>query len=398
MTIPPPSPIPSPEPSEDDEDVPVSDVGTSRRWCFQIFNPDGLLDESDMVKWGANFLVYQEEVGHKKGGLHLQGYIEMRKPVRFSHFKIKGYFYKARGTPAQCETYCTKEDTRVGGPYKFGVRSGGQGARNDVLALRDAVISGKSDTEILRDDALAITAMRMPRGLALVRSALDEPLPRKGVKCTLHYGPPGMHMGGGAKKLDVVTATDKMMATVKRRNHIGYKPPIRSSVTCHDVTGEISNHPVTWFFFQELAKLIVPIDQGPTTSTGTTASGSDTRDKRSLSSTNSEVIHCPHYNSNESWTNIPWWSTSRVAQVFSRLQSMCFIPSAHSRSLTHLYIDSTSARTFYRTDGGKKAPATTEVQSCAESKLCTITTPTSTWSSLKAPRGRGVRKAIGNTP
>lgn len=97
-------------------------IGTSRRWCFTLNNPKGLIDEDDIKSWGATYVVYQEEVG-ESGTLHLQGYIEMPKSVRCTHFVsgLRGsHFERAVGTPEQCKAYCTKDATRVGGPYEFG--------------------------------------------------------------------------------------------------------------------------------------------------------------------------------------------------------------------------------------------------------------------------------------
>lgn len=100
----------------------TSHIGTSRRWVFTLNNPKGLIDEDELKSWGATYLVYQEEVG-ESGTHHFQGYIEMPKSVRCTHFMPGlrgGHFERAKGTPEQCKAYCTKAETRVGGPYEFG--------------------------------------------------------------------------------------------------------------------------------------------------------------------------------------------------------------------------------------------------------------------------------------
>jgi len=138
-------------------------------------------------------MVYQEEVG-EEGTHHLQGYLEFPKPVRRAHIAktLDGAFIeKAKGTPDECDAYCTKVDTRVGEPCRFGVRSS-QGKRCDLLALRDAVRAGKRGRDLFEDDGVCSAAIKYPRGVDKLGEAYDPPVSREDVHVTLHYGPPGM--------------------------------------------------------------------------------------------------------------------------------------------------------------------------------------------------------------
>lgn len=149
--------------------------------------------EDEMEAWGARYCVYQEEVG-KKGTHHLQGYIEMPKPVRWSHFKTpleRAHFEPAKGTSQECTDYCTKEDTRVGGPYIFGKPSGGSGERTDILALRDAIKDGKRGRELFDADGTCGPAVKYARGVGEMVAAYTPKLPRDDVVVTFHFGPPG---------------------------------------------------------------------------------------------------------------------------------------------------------------------------------------------------------------
>lgn len=88
---------------------------------------------------GAKYLVYQEEIG-TSGTHHLQGYIEMTRPVRFSHFAewLPGaHFEIAAGSTDDNTKYCTKEECRVGGPYIFG-KSTTQGQYNTTFLILGA--------------------------------------------------------------------------------------------------------------------------------------------------------------------------------------------------------------------------------------------------------------------
>lgn len=100
----------------------------SNRVCFTLANPTALIDINRLPKF-VSYLVYQEEVGD--GGLHhFQGYMELSVRKRYetlkSDFKDTGldwnkcHFESCKGSPESNKAYCTKEDTRVGGPYEFG--------------------------------------------------------------------------------------------------------------------------------------------------------------------------------------------------------------------------------------------------------------------------------------
>lgn len=127
---------------------------TARAWIFTLnmsaITDDGVeytlpdLDDKKNIKYA----IYSEEVGDT-GTYHLQGYIELTRPVRLSYMKkIEGleraHFEIRRGTPEQARAYCMKTDdpTFISGPYEFG-EFRGQGARTDWLALKEDLKSEK---------------------------------------------------------------------------------------------------------------------------------------------------------------------------------------------------------------------------------------------------------------
>lgn len=170
-------------------------TGTSRRWCFTYNNPQSALVDVDVKEWKATYVVFQLEMG-ESGTLHYQGYIEMPKPVRFTHFKILegAHFEKAAGAPMQARAYCMKEDSRIEGPWEFGVWRGDgtrAGTRTDLIALRDAIKSGKRGRELLDDDALAPTALSFPKAVELLNSTYVSAVSRADIRVVFHYGPAG---------------------------------------------------------------------------------------------------------------------------------------------------------------------------------------------------------------
>lgn len=168
-------------------------TGTSRRWCFTLNNPEGLLDESTFSSMGITYCVYQYEMGEETHTPHFQGYIES-KSCRFSAFfpELEGaHFIKADGTAQQCIDYCTKSDTRLDGPYMWGTASAGRGTRTDIVELRDAIRGGLRGKALYDDDRVVGAAVKYGRGVNNLIDAYNVNLPRSNVVVTLHYGPAG---------------------------------------------------------------------------------------------------------------------------------------------------------------------------------------------------------------
>lgn len=108
---------------------------------FTVNNYGTLLDlEIPEVR----FYVYQEEIG-ENGTPHLQGYVQFHKPRTLGGAKLllgeAAHLEQRRGSVAQAIAYCSKDDTRLGGPYRGGEPLS-QGARSDLTALKAAVDAG----------------------------------------------------------------------------------------------------------------------------------------------------------------------------------------------------------------------------------------------------------------
>lgn len=118
----------------------------------------------------------------------------MPRPVRFTHFKglERARFAFAKGTAEQNTNYCSKEDTRTGGPYVFGEPSKGPGERTDILALRDAVRDGKRGRELFDADGTCGPAVKYSRGVGEMVAAYTPTPDRSDVSVTLHFGGAGM--------------------------------------------------------------------------------------------------------------------------------------------------------------------------------------------------------------
>lgn len=136
----------------------------SRAWCFTLNNPTdedrATIDELNTCR---KYMCFGEEIG-ESGTPHLQGYVELSKPMRMSGLKALGgpwakmHLEQRRGTREEAQAYCMKGDQpgdefatqgKNGPNYganakvsTFGDWNTGQGSRTDLGKVRDAALEG----------------------------------------------------------------------------------------------------------------------------------------------------------------------------------------------------------------------------------------------------------------
>ncbi len=122
-----------------------------RAVVFTWNNPEGHLEfDADKME----YLVYQEEIGDS-GTYHFQGYCEFKTQLRMAAAKelLGGdtvHLERRRGTQEQAIAYAKKEDTRIDGPFEFGIPRS-QGKRMDLEGFKNAVMSGKRKRDLIDD-------------------------------------------------------------------------------------------------------------------------------------------------------------------------------------------------------------------------------------------------------
>lgn len=129
-------------------------MSKSRNYCFTFNNYDGLPDlDHEFVRYS----IYQEEIG-EEGTPHLQGYIELTKPMRITaiielnNWALHGaYLASRRGTQKQAIDYCRKRDeTYLDGPYEFGSPAR-QGERQDLKDFTNSIKAKSTMKELLEE-------------------------------------------------------------------------------------------------------------------------------------------------------------------------------------------------------------------------------------------------------
>lgn len=132
--------------------------------------------------------------------VHFQGYIQLGVAQRLSWLKSNisstAHWEKQKGTNEQARDYCKKVDDTVlpdtfieYGTFKAG--KPGRGARNDIHELRDAIIKGSTQREIIMDEGLVETFAKHIKFADRVRSLFAPPQKDKtDFKISLYFGDP----------------------------------------------------------------------------------------------------------------------------------------------------------------------------------------------------------------
>jgi len=121
----------------------------TKNWVFTLNNP--VIDELPKTWRGIAYCVWQKERG-VSGTPHLQGYVQFTNARAMASLKKlcpEAHWEARMGTAAQAKAYCTKEETRVSGPWTIGEENEpvGQGKRTDLDAVKEMIDSGRPLTE-----------------------------------------------------------------------------------------------------------------------------------------------------------------------------------------------------------------------------------------------------------
>lgn len=125
----------------------------SKGWVFTVNNPTDVDDPSEWIDGETvQYAKWQLERG-ESGTLHWQGHVVLKTKQRLSGVKrllhSTAHWEIRRGTLDQADDYCSKEETRVEGPYDFGDRpASGRGGRSDLLEVKRMLDAGKRELEV----------------------------------------------------------------------------------------------------------------------------------------------------------------------------------------------------------------------------------------------------------
>lgn len=169
----------------------------ARSWCFTSFDtglaPALANKEIDSDRPRMRYLVFQIESAPETDRRHIQGYVQFKDPVRLGAVQrflgdAAAHCEKANGTADQNRDYCTKEETRVDGPWEIGEPTR-QGQRTDVEALHDALRAGASRQALWEDNFPVM--VRYHRSVDAYRLANRDVTVRQPPDVRVYFGPTG---------------------------------------------------------------------------------------------------------------------------------------------------------------------------------------------------------------
>lgn len=173
-------------------------AANARRWTFTLHT--GLLaadwellaEFMDPVEGYLDFhtkprvsgAVWQLEECPTTGQLHFQGYIEYDRNVRLAQAKREASIFfdgahmePARGTRTENVDYCSKDDTRVAGPWYYPSQDffdgPGQGRRSDLKTFADRIKNGEK-LEVVATD-MPGTYLQYSRGAKDLANMVMKP-------------------------------------------------------------------------------------------------------------------------------------------------------------------------------------------------------------------------------
>lgn len=181
----------------------------SKYWMFTINNPH-VVDSP--AQWpDLAYCVWQKEKG-VQGTVHLQGYVVFTGNKRMTwlknHCDKTAHWETRKGNHQQAKAYCTKEDSRVDGPWECGQEDeswGSAGKRNDLLELKRKLDDGATEGQVASDAELFPTWAKywkcIPRYRTLTGKQRDWP-----VFTQVIWGAPGIGKTRKARDLAGPTA------------------------------------------------------------------------------------------------------------------------------------------------------------------------------------------------
>jgi len=120
-------------------------MSKSSQWLGTLNNPDVVHAEDYINKWksqgGARYVNGQVEQG-AEGTVHIQFYLNFENPVRLSQLKKhdnRAHFEIVKVDNGASE-YCLKEETRLEGPWEFGIKPARKNRKGDTAARNKQIL------------------------------------------------------------------------------------------------------------------------------------------------------------------------------------------------------------------------------------------------------------------
>lgn len=171
----------------------------NRNYCFTLHEFDD--DCENLITEGngtfVKFAIWQKEKGEETGAEHLQGYLELTKPMRLKQVKAEVFgdedsavhLESRKGTRDQAISYCEKNETKLDGPWEYGKRGKTQGYRSDLAEVEEKMKKGISMPQLVNENFC--TFVKYSRGLEKAALWLKKTREDRDVKVYVIWGESG---------------------------------------------------------------------------------------------------------------------------------------------------------------------------------------------------------------
>jgi len=171
-------------------------------WVFTLNNPGS--DDIVASFPDLEYAVWQKEKG-VQGTEHLQGYVIFKgtKQRTWVNSKcVKAHWEPRKGSHSQARAYCTKEESRVDGPWECGQEPapGEPGKRNDLISLKRRLDQGATLKEVAEDEELFPVVAKHYKFVQLYRQLTGKQRDWP-VFTQVIWGPPGVGKSRKARDL-----------------------------------------------------------------------------------------------------------------------------------------------------------------------------------------------------
>jgi len=191
----------------------------AKNWIFVLNRRDGQDDDAWALVIATTsaagalgdvgYLIFQVEQGGETSREHLQGYIQLTKRCTLAAVKaniIKSgevHLEVARGSPQSNETYCSKDEGRIAGPFRFGQLDLTQQGRRSDIDDACALVLSEGMTAVA--EQMPSTLVKYHRGLRVYQQLMDRkaaPTVRDPVNVAVLVGPTNVGKTWEAMNLD----------------------------------------------------------------------------------------------------------------------------------------------------------------------------------------------------
>lgn len=160
-----------------------------RNWCYTLYEDEPITNDN------FKYHIYQQEKCPTTTNLHFQGFFILKEPKEFKVVKKmlgdRVHLEEAKGNIEQNKKYCTKEDSRIAGPWEYGsIEDCGKGARTDVNKIKKMCKENKSLLSIVEQYPEAY--IKFHNGIDKLRALYSMKRdPNESVEVIVYYGEPG---------------------------------------------------------------------------------------------------------------------------------------------------------------------------------------------------------------